>query len=77
MTDAIKVLGQVDVEATTTTVLYTTPNLTQTTVSSLVVCNRNAAGGTFRVSVHVDNESADDKQFLFLMKRLRQKQQEL
>jgi hypothetical protein len=37
MTDAIKVLGQVDVDATTITVLYTTPNLTQTTVSSLVV----------------------------------------
>jgi hypothetical protein len=65
MTDAIKVLGQVDVDATTTTVLYTTPDLTQTTVSSLVVCNRSAAGGTFRVSVHVDNESADDKQYLF------------
>jgi len=65
MTDVIKVLGQVDVDATTTTVLYTTPNLTQTTVSSLVICNRGSVAGTFRVSIHVDDESADDKQYLF------------
>ena len=33
MTDAIKVLGQTDVSATTTTTLYTVPDLTQTTVA--------------------------------------------
>ena len=65
MTDAIKVLGQLDPSATTTTVLYTVPNLAQTTVSSLVICNRTGSAITFRVSVHVANASADDKQFLF------------
>ena len=65
MTDVIKVLGQLDPAATTTTVLYTTPNLAQTTVSSLVICNRTGSGITFRVSVHVAGASANDKQFLF------------
>jgi hypothetical protein len=35
MTDAIKVLGQVDVDATTTTVLYTTPEPNSDNRSSL------------------------------------------
>jgi hypothetical protein len=65
MTDVIKVLGQSAPSATTTTTLYTTPDLTLTTVSSLVVCNRAGTAGTFRVSVHVDDESADNKQYLF------------
>ena len=65
MTDVIKVLGQLDPAATTTTVLYTAPNLTQTTVSSLVICNRTGSSITFRVSVHVAGAGANDKQFLF------------
>jgi len=65
MTDVIKVLGQLDPAATTVTVLYTVPNLAQTTVSSLVICNRTGSGITFRVSVHVAGASANDKQFLF------------
>ena len=65
MADAIKVLGQLDVSATTITTLYTVPDLTQTTVSSLVVCNRSGSGITFRVSVHVNGAGADNKQFIF------------
>ena len=65
MTDVIKVLGQVDVSATTTTTLYTAPNLVQTTVSSLVICNRGGSAITFRVSIHVGGATADDKQFIF------------
>ena len=65
MTDVIKVLGQVDVSATTTTTLYTVPDLTQTTVSSLVICNRGGSAITFRVSIHVAGATADDKQFIF------------
>ena len=65
MADAIKVLGQLAPSATTTETLYTAPNLAQTTVSSLVICNRNAGNQTFRVSVHVAGAGADNKQFLF------------
>ena len=59
MTDVIKVLGQADVSSTTTTTLYTVPNLTQTTVSSLVICNRGGSGITFRVSIHVTAADRD------------------
>jgi len=68
--DAIKVLGQLDPSATTATTLYTVPNLTLTTVSSLVVCNRTASGVTYRVSIRVAGASADDKQYLFYDKAL-------
>ena len=65
MTDVIKVLGQADVSATTVTTLYTVPDLTQTPVRSLVICNRGGSGITFRVSIHVGGATADDKQFIF------------
>ena len=70
MADAIKVLGQLAPSATTTETLYTTPNLAQTTVSSLVICNRNAGNQTFRVSVHVTGAGADNKQFLYYDKEV-------
>tara|TARA_Y100000114_G_scaffold50641_1_gene46230 strand:- start:8 stop:337 length:330 start_codon:yes stop_codon:yes gene_type:complete len=65
VTDVIKVLGQVAPSATTTTTLYTVPDLTQTTVSSLVAVNRGGSSGTFRVSIHVAGAGADNKQFIF------------
>ena len=70
MTDVIKVLGQVNPSATTTTDLYTVPDLTQTTVSSLVICNFGSNQGTFRVSVHVGGAAADNKQYLYYDKTL-------
>ena len=65
MADQLKILGQLDAAATTTEILYTTPSLVLTTVSSLVICNRTAASLTFRVSVHAADSSPDDKQFIF------------
>ena len=65
MTDTLKVLGQLDPSATTTTVLYTVPDLTQTTVSSIVATNRTGSAITFRLSVHVAGAGADDKQYLY------------
>ena len=70
MTDVLKVLGQVAPSATTATTLYTVPDLTLTTVSSLVVCNRSGSGVTFRVSVRVAGAGADNKQYLFYDKSL-------
>ena len=70
MADVIKVLGQSAPAATTTTTLYTVPNLNQTTVSSLVICNRTGGALTYRVSVHVADASADDKQYLYYDKTL-------
>ena len=65
MADVIKVLGQAAPATTATTDLYTVPNLNQTTVSSLVVCNRTGGALTFRVSVHVAGAAASDEQYLY------------
>ena len=65
MADVLKVLGQLDPAATTTTVLYTVPDMTQTTISSIVAANRTGSAITFRLSVHVGGEGADDKQYIY------------
>mgnify|MGYP003672054369 FL=1 len=65
MADVLKVLGQLDPAATTTTVLYTVPDMTQTTVSSIVAANRTGSAITFRLSVHVGGAGADDKQYIY------------
>lgn len=65
MADVLKVLGQVDPAATTTTVLYTVPDMTQTTISSIVAANRTGSAITFRLSVHVGGAGADDKQYIY------------
>ena len=65
MADSLKVLGQLDPSATTVTTLYTVPDKTQTTVSSIVAANRTGSAITFRLSVHVAGESANDKQFIY------------
>jgi len=68
--DALKVLGQLDPSATTTTTLYTVPDKTMTTVSSIVAANRSGSAITFRLSVHVEGASADDKQYLYYDKSI-------
>ena len=65
MSDSLKVLRQLDPAATTTTVLYTVPDKTQTTISSIVAANRTGSAITFRLSLHVGGATADDKQFLY------------
>ena len=65
MADNLKVLGQLDVSATTVTTLYTVPDMTQTTISSIVAANRTGSAITFRLSVHVAGAGADDKQYLY------------
>ena len=65
MSDIIKVLGQLDAAATTQETLYTVPDLTQTTVSSFVACNRTGSAITFRLRINVAAASDADKQFLY------------
>ena len=47
MSDNLKVLGQSAPAATTETVLYTVPDMTQTTISSIVICNRNNSNHSY------------------------------
>jgi hypothetical protein len=65
VSDIIKVLGQLDSAATTQETLYTVPDLTQTTVSSFLACNRTGSAITFRLRVNIAGASDDDKQFLY------------
>ena len=65
MSDIIKVLGQLDCAATTQETLYTVPDLTQTTVSSFLACNRTGSAITFRLRINVAGAADNDKQFLY------------
>ena len=61
MADAIKVLGQFAVSATPITTRYPVPDLTQTTVGSLVICNRRGSVLTFKVRVRVAGAGSEDQ----------------
>ena len=51
MATVYKVLGQSNPSATTATTLYTVPASTSSVVSTINVCNQDAASGTFRIAV--------------------------
>ena len=54
MANTYKVLGQVAPSATTATSLYTAPSSTQAVISTIVVCNRAATAGTYRIAIRPD-----------------------
>lgn len=60
---AYLVLGQSAPSATTPADLYTVPSSTQTIASTLVVCNRGAAG-TYRISVRPAGAGASNEHYL-------------
>jgi hypothetical protein len=64
MATAYKVLGQSAPSATTATALYTVPSATETVVSTLSICNRGTASGTFRLSVRPDGASLANQHYL-------------
>jgi hypothetical protein len=63
MATTYKVLGQLEPAATTETTLYTVPSATQAVCSTLSICNKAAAAGSFRIRIKVNNAADDDKQF--------------
>ncbi len=84
MADDYKVLAQLNPSAATATTLYTVPRRegtvvdakfpAQTTISSLVVCNRDGTtADTFRIRIKVKNESDDNKQFIYYDKSVNAK----
>lgn len=70
VSDILKVLGQQAPSATTETTLYTVPDKTQTTVSSIVICNRSGGALTYRINVSVAGASTSTKEYLFYDKSL-------
>ena len=65
MADTFKVLGQLNPSATTLTDLYTVPALTQTVISSIIVCNTSSSSTTFRVAIAVAGVGDNIKQYLY------------
>jgi hypothetical protein len=51
MPTVYKVLGQSAPSATTATTLYTVPAATSAVISTVTVCERGGAAGTFRIAV--------------------------
>lgn len=54
MPNIYKVLGQVAPSATTATTAYTVPSTTQAVISTIVICNRAASAGTYRIAIRPD-----------------------
>lgn len=64
MPTTYKILGQVTPAAVTSTDLYTVPASTQAIVSTIVVCNANAAAITYRLSVAIAGAAIANAQYL-------------
>jgi hypothetical protein len=64
MAETIKVLGQSAPAATTPADVYTVPSATSTVVSTIVVANRAATAGTFRLSVRPAGATQADQHYI-------------
>lgn len=65
MADVLYILGQSAPSATTETDLYEVPSSSYATISSLIVCNRGGAGGSYRISVSAAGAATANKDYLF------------
>ena len=70
MADTLKVLGQSAPSATTNTDLYTVPDATVTTVSSIAACNRSGGALTFRVAVRPSGATVANEHYIYYGKVL-------
>lgn len=59
-----RVLGQSAPSATTATTLYTVPSATEAVISTISVCNRGTATGTFRLSVRPDGTALANQHYI-------------
>lgn len=59
-----KVLGQLAPSAATATTLYTVPSATQVVISSLVVTNRGASSGTYRIAIRPNGATLSAEHFI-------------
>lgn len=64
MATAYKVLGQAEPAATTATTLYTVPSATEAVISTIVIANKAATAGSYRVAVRPAGATLEDKHYL-------------
>ena len=65
MADTLKVLGQLMPGDTSNATLYTVPENTQTTVSSIAACNLTAGALTFRIAIRPKGASINNKHYIY------------
>lgn len=63
MPTVYKVLGQIEGQSNNVN-LYTCPSLTETIISTIVVCNRATTAKTYRIMVRPDNEALVTKHYI-------------
>jgi hypothetical protein len=61
---AYKVLGQSAPAATTDTNVYTVPSATETIISTIIVANRAATAGTFRIAVRPNGATIANQHYI-------------
>lgn len=64
MANAYKVLAQSAPLATTATDVYTVPASTETIVSTIIIANRAASAGTFRLSVRPNGAAQANQHYI-------------
>jgi len=64
MATAYKILGQTGDASANDVTLYTVPASTETIVSTIVICNREAAVNTFRIAVKEDGGAVANEDYL-------------
>ena len=64
MANAYKILGQVADASANDVELYLVPASTSAIVSTITVCNREAAANTFRISTKTDNSAVADTDYI-------------
>ncbi len=63
MANAYKVLAQSAPSAATATDVYTVPAATETVISTVIIANRAATAGTFRLSVRPNGGTQTDAMY--------------
>jgi len=64
MANAYKILGQVADASLNDVELYLVPASTEAIVSTIIVCNTEAAANTFRIATKPDNSAVADKDYI-------------
>ena len=64
MANAYKVLGQSAPAITTDTDVYTVPAATEAVISTIIIANRAAAAGTFKLSVRPDGAAISNVHYI-------------
>ena len=64
MANAYKVLGQEDDASANNVTLYTVPSGTETIVSTIVICNREAATNTFRLAIRPNGDTLANEHYI-------------